>query len=164
MIGEPLAEFLWTTGKGLGVSGLATYIANFTILGNFNGHMGLPRVETSDSVAGDGRGLVASGTDNYSNMSIDLDGLLGEVIGGPSLEFTLYPLCVGSICTSFGYNILDIETVIKMFQTEQYQMNPFPRVRFDLETEVEFTINGCSPTDPLNFIDPTNPIFPGPLS
>jgi hypothetical protein len=161
VVGSTLTDFLWTDGKALGVSALATYIANFTILGNFNGHMGLPSVQTTDSLDANGQSLNAIGTDNYINMNIDLDGLLGEVIGGPSLEFTLYPLCVGGICTSFGYNILDIETVLKMFQTEQYQLNPIPRVRFDLPTVVEFTINGCSETNPLNFIDPSNPIFPG---
>ena len=160
VIGTPTTDFLWTTGKGLGVSLLATYISNFTMLGNFGGHMGLPSVQTTDALAADGRGLVANGTDNYIDLTIDLDGILTTVIGVPSLEFSLYPLCVGSVCTSFGFNILDVETVIKMFQTEQYQLNPFPRVRFDLPAEVEFTISGCSETDPLNFIDPSNPIFP----
>ena len=168
IIGAPNVQFIKSNGYGVGAAALATYLGNFTAVGHFGGFLSLPSVQTDDSRIGDK--LRAQGTHNFVNASIDLDGITSDVIESrfnvniPTMDFTLYPICVSGHCVSFGYDTLDVKTVVKLFQTEEYNFDPVPRVKLEFPQPVPFVVQDCDSGDPFNYYDPSNPNRVGALS
>ena len=105
------------------ISLLATYIANFTLIGNFNGHLGLPAVQTISRTSGNS--LIVEGSDNFVNLDIDLDGIFSPVPRG----FTFFRVCAGSLCASFNYNIIGINNLVSLTQEERFDLTTRPRVK-----------------------------------
>ena len=161
IIGPVNVQFIKDNGYGVGAAALATYLGNFTAVGHFGRFLSLPNVQTDDSRIGDK--LRAQGTQNFVNTSIDLDGITLDVlervfnVSTPTLDFTLYDICVDGRCVSFEYDTLDVKTEVKLYQTEEYTFDPVPRVKLEFPRPVPFVVQDCDPLDPFNYYDPSNP-------
>ena len=114
-----------------------------TILGNFDGHVGVPTVNTTSKVQPDGRSLSATGEDaRFVDVDIDLDGMFVETKPPLSGEVDLRI----STAPSFGkatYTIADATTTTQMTQKEQYEFDPTPRVSLKFSIPVEYDVQGC---------------------
>jgi hypothetical protein len=135
---------------------LATFIDNLTPLGYFGGYVGLPDVETTSALGGDGTTLTASGEHDFVEIDIDLLGFFTSV----PLGLELFPMCIGNFCAAFNINIASVESVTTLTQEEDYLFEARPRVMLQFPEPVVYNITPCALAAPFDSIDPSNPTLP----
>ena len=61
-------------------------------------------------------------------------------------------------CPKLDYAFATLPTQLTLNQSEQYEFDPIPRVKLVFPVPVQFTVTPCDWANPLNTLDPENPV------
>ncbi|MDP6454813.1 MAG: PKD domain-containing protein, partial [SAR202 cluster bacterium] len=146
------------------IGALTFYLSNFTPFGCCSGTLGLPQVETTSSVDGDGRRLLANGSDEFVDVTIDPLAFLPLPIPlvfslevGPSGDCALSfaPFSWLSDCARLNFTIVSQPNNFTLTQNSDFQFDPTPRAKLTFPQPVAYTVSPCVPD---NVLDPANPV------